>query len=282
MGNIRASVPVYKHHPGTLYQQELLPPPRQQIKGLYRLREPKPHLLHPSGSLHQQGRHKYPPQKMNHADSWARISQITIENVNWLVLQQVRARRQKIQPLRPHLILDHLQDHQPVQEMTSHQEIWVLADLQFSVQHVANIHTGEGNAHMTIIVQHVKIMTMLHTCVGLTDKPATTKVNKAREVCRYASTVEASNTVHLTAKGDLGTIGNNHMIHLNPWGETNRLILMFQVEQHLWEPTLNTMANLHNITETTTTGSHRGSLRQGSMKDTTRGTHLLHSHQHPH
>ena len=69
---------------------------------------------------------------------------------------------------------------------------------------------------MIIIVQHVKIMTMLHTCVGLTDKPATTKVNKAREVCRYASTVEALNTVHLTAKGDLGTIGNNHMIHLNP------------------------------------------------------------------
>ena len=69
---------------------------------------------------------------------------------------------------------------------------------------------------MTIIVQHVKIMTMLHTCVGLTDKPATTKVNKAREVHRYASTVGALNTVHLTAEGDLGTIGNNHMIHLNP------------------------------------------------------------------
>ena len=69
---------------------------------------------------------------------------------------------------------------------------------------------------MTIIVQHVKTMTMLHTCAGLTDKPATTKANKAREVCRYASTVEALNTVHLTAEGDLGTIGNNHMIHLNP------------------------------------------------------------------
>ena len=53
---------------------------------------------------------------------------------------------------------------------------------------------------------------------------------------------------------------------------------MFQVEQHLQEP----MANLHNTTETTTTGSHRGNLRQGLMKDTTRGTHLLHSHQHPH
>ena len=81
---------------------------------------------------------------------------------------------------------------------------------------MANIHTGEGNAHMTIIVQHVKIMTMLHTCVGLADKPATTKVNKAREVHRYTSTVEALNTVHLTAEGDLGTIGNNHMIHLSP------------------------------------------------------------------
>ena len=53
---------------------------------------------------------------------------------------------------------------------------------------------------------------------------------------------------------------------------------MFQVEQHLQGP----MANLHNTTETTTTGSHRGNLRQGLMKDTTRGTHLLHSHQHPH
>ena len=69
---------------------------------------------------------------------------------------------------------------------------------------------------MTTIVQHVKITTMLHTYVGLTDKPATTKINKAREVCRYASTVEALNTVHLTAKGDLVTIGNNHMIHLSP------------------------------------------------------------------
>ena len=69
---------------------------------------------------------------------------------------------------------------------------------------------------MTIIVQHVKIMTMLHTCVSLADKPATTKVNKAREVHRYTSTVEALNTVHLTAEGDLGTIGNNHMIHLSP------------------------------------------------------------------
>ena len=39
---------------------------------------------------------------------------------------------------------------------------------------------------------------------------------QAREVHRYASTVEALNTVHLTAEGDLGTIGNNHMIHLSP------------------------------------------------------------------
>ena len=153
---------------------------------------------------------------MNHANGWARINQITIKSINQPVLQQARAKRQKIQFLRPHLILDHLQDHQLVQELTSHQEIWVLADLQFSVQHVVNIHTGEGNAHTTIIVQHVKITTMLHTCVGLTDKPATTKVNKAREVHRYESSVGALNTVHLTAEGDLGTIGNNHMIHLNP------------------------------------------------------------------
>ena len=69
---------------------------------------------------------------------------------------------------------------------------------------------------MLEMLPNVKIMTMLHTCVGLADKPATTKVNKAREVHRYASTVETLNAVHLTAKGDLGTIGNNHMIHLNP------------------------------------------------------------------
>ena len=156
------------------------------------------------------------PPKDEPCRQLGRIKWITIESVNQLVLQQVRAKRQKIQPLRPHLTLDHLQDHQLVQEMTSHQEIWVLADLQFSVQHVANIHTAEVNAHMTIIVQHVKIMTMLHTCVGLTDKPATTKANKVREVHRYASTVEALNTVHPTAEGDLGTIGNNHMIHLSP------------------------------------------------------------------
>ena len=69
---------------------------------------------------------------------------------------------------------------------------------------------------MKIIVQHVKIMTMLHTCAKLTDKPPTTKVNRDRGVHRYVSTVEALNTVHPTAVGDLGTIGNNHMVHLNP------------------------------------------------------------------
>ena len=88
MGNVKASVPVYKHHQGTLYPQELLTPPRQQIKRLYRLMEPKPHLLHPPGSLHQQGRHKHPPQKMNHTNSWVRINQITIENINQLVLHK--------------------------------------------------------------------------------------------------------------------------------------------------------------------------------------------------
>ena len=51
MGNIKASVPVYKHHQGTPYPQEMLTPPRQQIKRFYRLMEPKPHLLHPPGSL---------------------------------------------------------------------------------------------------------------------------------------------------------------------------------------------------------------------------------------
>ena len=68
---------------------------------------------------------------------------------------------------------------------------------------------------MTITVQHVKTMTMLHTCAGLIDKPQTTKVNRAIGVYRYASTVEALNTVHPTAIGDLGTIGNNHVVHPN-------------------------------------------------------------------
>ena len=69
---------------------------------------------------------------------------------------------------------------------------------------------------MIITVQHVIGMAMLHTCAGLADRSPTTKVNRARGIHRYASTVEALNTVHPTAIGDLGTIGNNHMVHLNP------------------------------------------------------------------
>ena len=63
---------------------------------------------------------------------------------------------------------------------------------------------------MIIIAQHVIIMIMLHTCVGLTDRP-TTKVNKASRVHLYVSTVEVLNTAHPVAAGDLGTTGNNHM-----------------------------------------------------------------------
>ena len=47
---------------------------------------------------------------------------------------------------------------------------------------------------MITTVQCAKIMTMLHTCVGPIDKPQTTRVNRAREIHRYAYTVEASNT----------------------------------------------------------------------------------------
>ena len=39
---------------------------------------------------------------------------------------------------------------------------------------------------MIITVQHAKIMTMLHTCAGLIDKPQKTKVIRARGVHRYA------------------------------------------------------------------------------------------------
>ena len=66
MGDVKTSVSVYKHHPRTPYPQELPPLCKQQIKRLYRLREPKPHHLHSLGSLHQQGRHKHLPQKMNY------------------------------------------------------------------------------------------------------------------------------------------------------------------------------------------------------------------------
>ena len=54
-----------------------------------------------------------------------------------------------------------------------------------------------------------------YTHAGLIDEPQTTKVNRARGIHRYASTVEALNTVHPTAVGDLGTIGNNHVVHPN-------------------------------------------------------------------
>ena len=69
---------------------------------------------------------------------------------------------------------------------------------------------------MIIIVQCVIIMTMLHTCAGLTDRLPTTKVNRVSRVHKYVYTAEAFNTVHPTAVGDLGAIGNNHMVRPNP------------------------------------------------------------------
>ena len=54
MGNIKTSLPVYKHCPGMLYLQELPPLPKQQTKRLYRLMEPKPCHHHPPRSLHQE------------------------------------------------------------------------------------------------------------------------------------------------------------------------------------------------------------------------------------
>ena len=49
---------------------------------------------------------------------------------------------------------------------------------------------------------------------------------------------------------------------------------MFQVEWHLRQPTMDTIADHNDTTEITIliTGSHRDSLTQGSMKDTARGT----------
>ena len=123
MGNIKTSLPVYKHHPRMLYLQELPPLPKPQIKRLYRLVEPKPCHHHPPASLHQKERHKHLPYKINHTGRQASVNWITIRNVNQPVLHQVGARRQRSQLLRLHPILDHLQDHQLVQEMTSHREI---------------------------------------------------------------------------------------------------------------------------------------------------------------
>ena len=44
---------------------------------------------------------------------------------------------------------------------------------------------------------------------------------------------------------------------------------MFQVDQHQWEPTLDMIAEIAILI----TGNCGDSLTQGSMKDTTRGTH---------
>ena len=56
-------------------------------------------------------------------------------------------------------------------------------------------------------------MIILHTCAGLADRP-TTKVNRVSRVHLYVSTVEVSNIFHPVAAEDLGTTGNNHVVHL--------------------------------------------------------------------
>ena len=55
-------------------------------------------------------------------------------------------------------------------------------------------------------------MTTLHTCAGFIDK-TTTKVNKVNRAQSSVSTVGVPNTVLATATGDLGTTGNNHVVH---------------------------------------------------------------------
>ena len=78
--------------------------------------------------------------------------------------------------------------------MTSHQEIWVLADPQFSVQHVVNIHTGGRTAHMTIIAQCVISMTMPHTCVRLC-----TRANTMWQYIKEADSFDHSNTFRVSS-----------------------------------------------------------------------------------
>ena len=63
-----------------------------------------------------------PPKDKPHRQV-ARANWITIRKVKQPVLQPARARRQRSQLPRCHPILDHLQDHCLVQDMTSHQEI---------------------------------------------------------------------------------------------------------------------------------------------------------------
>ena len=158
---------------------------------------------------------------------------------------------------------------------------------------------------MTIIAPHVIIMNMLHTCVGFTGTTRK-KVNKASRVHSSASTVGASNTVLPTATGDLGTTGNNHMVHPTLSGRTSHPILKFwemplviqlqkvltHIDIHLspnfkgpilkiWEIP-DQITNLHSFSEILIIilikGSHRDSLMQGLMKHTTRGTHPLYFH----
>ena len=66
--------------------------------------------------------------------------------------------------------------------------------IQCTVYSVGSIHTGEGSAHMIIIAQHVIIMIMLHTCVGLTDRP-TIKVNRTQFIQLLQKTLGQQGTI---------------------------------------------------------------------------------------
>ena len=151
---------------------------------------------------------------------------------------------------------------------------------------------------MIIIVQCVIITTMLHTCAGLTRQAANNQDQQGQwspQICVYCGSIEHSSSNCNRRPWDnreqpCGTPESlrkdqqaNSEIWEMPW-----------VEQPLWVPThrdtclspnlkgpmlecqqiLDTITDLHNTTEITIiiTGSHRGSLTQGLMKDTTRGT----------
>ena len=92
---------------------------------------------------------------------------------------------------------------------------------------MVSIHTGEGSVHMIIIAWHVIIMSILHTCAGLADRP-TTEVNRVSRVHLYVFTVEVLNTACPNATGDLETTGNNHIAHPTLWEGTSHPILKFQ------------------------------------------------------
>ena len=148
---------------------------------------------------------------------------------------------------------------------------------------------------------------MLHTCAGFTE----TNNNQGQQgqqspqICVYCGSTEHSSSnchrrpwdnreqPHSTPDSLRRDQQANSKILGNATGRTASTVHPCRYTHpspNLKGPTLkiqeiwDQITNLHNITEKiiTITGSHRDSLMQGLIKDTTRGTHPLYSHQHHH